>query len=209
MLTSLGILLGFFVIIIKGGHSSIESNLVIYTGVGTSISMFISGFSGSYLSERAEQKKIHMDINRAMGKFTTDSENEGEEKEVEQEEIEKAMLVPLKKKKKGPKKLEKKKEEKEEVKTLFEKAESFAGKIVATVNGGAPFCGGLVPLIPFFLVVQATFITFIFSFIIIVSCIVFLGIFLGIISDSSIIKMIIQMVAAFAITVTITIVLLP
>ena len=57
MLTVLGILLGFFVLILKGDQPSIDSNLVVLTGFGSSISMFISGLTGSYLSEKAEQKK--------------------------------------------------------------------------------------------------------------------------------------------------------
>jgi len=66
MLTVLGILLGFFVLILKGDQGSIESSFVIFTGLGTSISMFISGLSGSYLSEKAEQKKRNVELKRAM-----------------------------------------------------------------------------------------------------------------------------------------------
>ena len=57
MLTALGILLGFFVILLSKPNQPIQSNYIILTGLGTSISMLISGISGSYLSERAEQKK--------------------------------------------------------------------------------------------------------------------------------------------------------
>ena len=64
------------------------------TGVGTSISMFISGISGSYLSEKAEQKKQHEELNRAMGilEETKDLESKEEIKAEIQKEIQKAML---------------------------------------------------------------------------------------------------------------------
>lgn len=208
MLTILGILLGFFVVILKGGQPSIESNFIIYTGMGTSISMFISGFSGSYLSERAEQKKLHVNINRAMGKYEEDENGLSNPIDQDVEEIQKAMLIPIKKRKKLSIKKKRSEDEKEEIKTLYEKAEDFAGKVVSLVNGGAPFFGGLVPLIPFFLVSEATFITFIISFFIIILCIVLLGIFLGLISETSILKTTIQMISAFTITIIISIVFL-
>ena len=75
MLTVLGILLGFFTLILKEGEVAVASHLVILTGMGTSISMFISGISGSYLSERAEQKKLKEALNKAMV-ITEDSEIE-------------------------------------------------------------------------------------------------------------------------------------
>jgi len=193
----LGILLGFFVIILKDpSQSTIPSNFIILTGLGTSISMLISGISGSYLSEKAEQKKMRTELEMAMG-FTKIEEKETEE------EITKAMLKPIHIKKES-----KKKKKEKSVKTLHEKAESFAGKVVSIVNGGAPFLGGLIPLIPFFLVTEATIMTFMFSFMIIFLCIVLLGIFLGHISKESIIKNILQMLIAFTLTVVIVVLFL-
>ena len=96
MLTVLGILLGFFVIILKGIITSVESNLVIITCLGSSISMFISGLTGSYLSERAEQKKLKADLNKAMA--LNETENNNYQKNIYKlEEIEKSMLINLKK----------------------------------------------------------------------------------------------------------------
>ncbi len=95
MLTVLGILLGFFVLILKGDQRSIDSHIVILTGVGSSISMLISGISGSYLSERAEQKKIKEELNRAM--VINDSyEEKVIEDSIDVKEIEKAMLIKIK-----------------------------------------------------------------------------------------------------------------
>jgi hypothetical protein len=56
MLTILGELLGYFVILLHNPTQPILSLYVILTSLGTSISMLISGISGSYLSESAEKK---------------------------------------------------------------------------------------------------------------------------------------------------------
>ena len=206
MLTVLGILLGFFVLILKGDQRSIDSHIVILTGVGSSISMLISGISGSYLSERAEQKKIKEELNRAM--VINDSyEEEVIEDSIDVKEIEKAMLIKIKHtvNSKAKSRLRKKKKK---IKTLQEKAENYASLIVSIINGGSPFLGGLVALIPFFLVSTAGISTFITSFFIILFCIILLGVFLGIISKESIIKNIFQMTFAFFITLLISIFLL-
>ena len=94
MLTVLGILLGFFVLILKGDQRSIDSYFVILTGVGSSISMLISGLTGSYLSEKAEQKKIKEELNRAMV-ITNSEEEEVLEDSIDVKEIEKAMLIKI------------------------------------------------------------------------------------------------------------------
>ncbi len=203
MLTVLGILLGFFVIILKGDINSVESNLVIITSLGSSISMFISGLTGSYLSERAEQKKLKADLNKAMALYET--ENKDYNKAISKiEEIEKSMLINLKKKHKFSKKksLE---EQKKNIKTIQDRAEQYATIIVSIVNGGSPFLGGIVPLIPFLFVSAAALNIFIYSFIIILSFIIMLGIFLGMISKESIIKNIIKMIFAFFITILISV----
>ena len=97
---------------------------------------------------------------------------------------------------------------KKKVKTIQEKAERFASIVVSVVNGGAPFLGGVIPLIPFFLIEKANLDTFIYSFIIIFICIVLLGSFIGFISKESILKNVFQMLAAFGITMVISILLL-
>ncbi|MFW9941246.1 MAG: VIT1/CCC1 transporter family protein [Candidatus Thorarchaeota archaeon] len=205
MLTVLGILLGFFAVIIKEGQNSVNSHLVILTGVGSSISMFISGITGSYLSEKAEQKKIKEELNKAM--LITDEKDEEADEGVKMIEIEKAMLTKLSNNMEINKKSFQKKKKKRS-KSIREKAEIFATIIVSFVNGLSPFLGGLVPLIPFFYSSVATFSTFFVSFTIILICIIFLGVFLGVISKESIPKNIIQMVFAFALTLIISIFLL-
>ena len=205
MLTVLGILLGFFTMILKEGQSSVDTHLVILTGVGTSISMFISGITGSYLSEKAEQKKIKEELNRAM--LITEEKDVELDDDVNIEEIEKAMLTKLSNNIEISRNSNLKKKKKRS-KNIQEKAETFASIVVAVVNGLSPFLGGLVALIPFFCVSVAYFSTFIISFSIILVCIISLGVFLGVVSKESILKNIIQMVFAFVLTLIISIFLL-
>ncbi|MFX1259227.1 MAG: VIT1/CCC1 transporter family protein [Promethearchaeota archaeon] len=211
MLTILGILLGFFVILLHAPNQPIQSNYIILTGLGTSISMLISGISGSYLSERAEQKKDKKELDRAMGIVDEKKVNNEDYKIREKEnQIKQAMIIPVKlKNTKIKKRISfKEKKEKKRKKTIHEKAETFTGIIVSLVNGISPFLGGIVPIIPFFFVAEAGIASFIQAFVIIFICIIFLGIFLGIISKESITKNIIQMLAAFTITILITVLIL-
>ncbi|MBD3195958.1 MAG: hypothetical protein GF317_12930 [Candidatus Lokiarchaeota archaeon] len=203
MLTILGSLLGFFTYILTG-TPTVESHIIMLAGIGTSVSMFISGFSGSYLSEKAEQQKIKNEMERAMGNFR--AEISEAESQSEEEAIKKAMLndFVVKKLRTSRKKRPNRPKKKKKVKTLYEKAESFANKIVSLVNGGAPLLGGLVPLIPFVFVRDAGLLTFIGSFLIITVFIIFLGVFLGYISKGSIIKNVLQMLLAFIITFLVT-----
>ena len=66
MLTILGIILGFFISILRGNQETIDSYLVLLTGLATSISMFVSGLSGSYISEKAKLKKLKLELDKAM-----------------------------------------------------------------------------------------------------------------------------------------------
>ncbi len=207
MLTVLGILLGFFVIILKEGDPTVSSHLVILTGVGSSISMLISGLTGSYLSEKAEQKKIEEDLKKAMVLDVIEEELAKEEDSDDIQEIEKAMLIKINKNVNSKPKIRLRKRRKK-IKTLQHKAENFASIVVSCVNGGSPFLGGLIPLIPFFIVTDANLLIFIISFLIILICIILLGVFLGVVSKESIIKNILQMTFAFFITVLISIFLL-
>ncbi|MFX1310236.1 MAG: VIT1/CCC1 transporter family protein [Promethearchaeota archaeon] len=202
MLTVLGVLLGFFAY-----RVSIDSHLVILTGLGSCISMFMSGLTGSYLSEKAEQKKIKEDLKKAMVIVTSEEEDQIGEDSVDLEEIEKAMLIKINKNV-SPKIKIKLRNRGKKNRTLQEKAENFASIIVSCINGGSPFLGGLIPLIPFLFVSPANFFIFIISFCLILVCIILLGIFLGVVSKESIIKNILQMTFAFFITLLISIFLL-
>ncbi len=212
MLTILGILLGFFILIFKEGQQTVDSHIVILTGFATSISMFMSGLSGSYISEKAEQKRLKSELDKAMVIMSEEEEKEKEEEDklLEDQEIEKAMLTVNFNDKNRRKKLNLKKSnyKRRKAKTLQEKAERFASIIVSLVNGCAPLLGGIVPLIPFFFTIKAGFNFFIFSFLIIFVCIVLLGIFVGFISRESLWKNVLQMLVAFGLTIIVSIFLL-
>lgn len=210
MLTILGILLGFFILIFKEGQQTVDSHIVILTGFATSISMFMSGLSGSYISEKAEQKRLKAEIDKAMVLMNEKGEKEEDNKLLEAKEIEKAMLTVNFNDKNRRKKQNLKKtiNKRRKAKTLQEKAERFASIIVSLVNGCAPLLGGIVPLIPFFFAIKAGINFFIFSFLIIFICIVFLGIFVGFISRESLWKNVFQMLFAFGLTIIVSILLL-
>jgi predicted membrane protein (TIGR00267 family) len=210
MLTILGILLGFFILIIKEGQQTIDSHIIILTGFATSISMFMSGLSGSYISEKAEQKRLKSELDKAMVIMKEEEEKEDDDKLLKVKEIEKAMLTVNFNDKNRRKKLNLKKsnDKRRKTKTLQEKAKRFASIIVSLVNGGAPFLGGIVPLIPFFFTVEAGINSFIFSFLIVFICIVLLGIFVGFISRESLWKNVLQMLAAFGLTIIVSILVL-
>ncbi|NVM18019.1 MAG: VIT1/CCC1 transporter family protein [Candidatus Lokiarchaeota archaeon] len=209
ILTVLGIILGFFISILRGNQLTINSYLVLLTGFATSISMLVSGLSGSYISEKAELRKLKLELDKAMVLVEEEQKNE-EDIKVENEEIEKAMItINLNRKNERKKRgVKNPKSKKKKVKTIQEKAERFASIVVSLVNGCAPFLGGIIPLIPFFLTENSGFDTFIYSFLIIFVCIVLLGSFVGFISQESILKNILQMLAAFGITMLISILLL-
>ena len=210
MLTILGILLGFFILIFKDGQQTVDSHIVILTGLATSISMFMSGLSGSYISEKAEQKRLKSELDKAMVIMKKEEEKEENDKLLEEKEIEKAMLTVNFNDKNRRKKLKLKKSnnKRRKAKTLQEKAERFASIIVSLVNGGSPLLGGIVPLIPFFFTIEAGFNIFIFSFLIIFVCIVLLGIFVGFISRESLWKNVLQMLVAFGLTIIVSILVL-
>jgi predicted membrane protein (TIGR00267 family) len=210
MLTILGILLGFFILIFKDGQQTVDSHIVILTGFATSISMFMSGLSGSYISEKAEQKRLKAELDKAMVIIKKEGEKEEDDKLLEDKEIEKAMLTVNFNDKNRRKKLNLKNSnnKRRKAKTLQEKAERFASIIVSLVNGCAPLLGGIIPLIPFFFTINAGFNFFIFSFLIIFICIVLLGIFVGFISRESLWKNVLQMLAAFGLTIIVSILLL-
>jgi len=210
MLTIIGILLGFFILIFKEGQQTVDSHIVLLTGFATAISMFMSGLSGSYISEKAEQKRLKTDLDKAMVIIKDAGEEEKEDKLLDNKEIEKAMLTVNFNDQNRIKNqnLKKSNKKRRKAKTLVEKAERFASIIVALVNGCAPLLGGTVPLIPFFFTLKATFSFFIYSFLIVFICIVLLGIFVGFISRESIWKNALQMLGAFGLTIIVSILVL-
>lgn len=143
MLTILGILLGFFILIFKEGQQSVESHIVLLTGFATSISMLMSGLSGSYISEKAERKRLKSELDKAMVILNEEEENEANDKLLENKEIEKAMLTVnfTDENRTTGLKVKKSNKKRRKAKTIQEKAERFASIIVSLVNGFAPLLG--------------------------------------------------------------------
>ena len=210
MLTILGIILGFFILVFKEGQQTVESHIIILTGLATSISMFMSGLSGSYISEKAELKRLKAELDKAMVRMQEEEQKGEKDKILEEKEIEKAMLTVNfnDNNRLFKKNLSKSYNKDKKVRTIQDKAERFASIIVSLVNGCAPLLGGIVPLIPFFFTIKAGFNIFMISFLIIFICIVLLGIFVGFISRESLWKSVLQMLAAFVLTIIVSILLL-
>ena len=91
--------------------------------------------------------------------------------------------------------------------TLLEKAENFATIVASLVDGGAPVLGSSLPLIPFFFGVTLTLTHFIFSYIILVGLLVYLGIYLGNISGGGRARYAIHLVMAGVVTLIVTLLL--
>lgn len=98
-------------------------------------------------------------------------------------------------------------EKKNHNKTLLEKAENFATIVASLVDGGAPVLGSSLPLIPFFFGGTLILTHFIFSYIILVGLLVYLGIYLGNISGGGRARYAIHLVMAGVVTLIVTLLL--
>lgn len=101
----------------------------------------------------------------------------------------------------------KKKKNKRKNKTLLEKAEDFATIIASAVDGGATVLGSSLPLIPFFFGRSLDITHFIFSYIILICLLVYLGNYLGKISGSGRVRYALHLVAAGVVTLLVTLLL--
>jgi len=215
-LTCAGIVSGMFILFLANPSKNVPIDVVI-TGFATALAIGISGLWGAFLSEEAERKKKILDLKKDMaiyeqiedvikidegGDFLMDSDDLEEEKEIRV-----AMVTPIifnsNKFKKGP--ILKKKNRKR--RSVVEQAESFASIVAAVVDGAAPALGSSLPLIPFFFGVQLTIFHFIFSYVILIGILIYLGIFLGNISGGGKLKYVFNLVLAGVITLIISILL--
>jgi len=97
--------------------------------------------------------------------------------------------------------------EKKKAPTTLQKAENFATWVASLVDGGAPVIGAALPLIPFFFGTNLTIIHFVFSYVILICLLIYLGIFLGNISGGSKIKYIFHLILAGVVTLILSILL--
>lgn len=66
ILTTLGVVIGFFVVFLNDPAKISSTVIIILPGVGTAVAMCVSGVLASYLVESAERKKAFMDMQREM-----------------------------------------------------------------------------------------------------------------------------------------------
>ncbi len=212
-LTCAGIVSGLFIVFLDPpvGVKNTPSTVIIY-GFATALAIGISGLWGAFLSEEAERKKKMADLRKDMV-ILEDEINQlsNEEDSLTEEElvaIQKAMVVPLKKKLSLKKEIlssniKKKKKEK----SIIQQAEDFATWIASLVDGFAPVLGSSLPLIPFFFGTTLTLFHFLFSYTILAGLLIYLGIFLGNISGGGKIKYSIHLITAGVVTLLVSILL--
>ncbi|MFX0057794.1 MAG: VIT1/CCC1 transporter family protein [Candidatus Hodarchaeota archaeon] len=221
-LTCAGIVSGVFVLFLAGLSQNTPGSIVVL-GFSTALAIGISGLWGAFLSEEAERKKKIIDLKKEMvilEELEDDDDIDALEKKklelakkiLEEKEIQKAMVIPIKnnglKKEKSiliPIKMQKTKLKKN--KTMIEQAENFATIIASLVDGGAPALGSTLPLIPFFFGSELVLLHFIFSYLILVGLLVYLGIFLGNISGQGRIKYATHLVTAGIVTLIVSLLL--
>lgn len=180
-LTCAGIVSGIFIIFLSPTANQFTTKTVIVTGFATALAIGISGLWGAFLSEEAERKKKVDDMKRDMAMHEQ---------------------IPVEKRKKDIRNKNQKNE-----KTLLEKAEQFATIVASLVDGGAPVLGSSLPLIPFFFGTSLTLLHFIFSYVVLVVLLVYLGNFLGKISGGGRLRYALHLVAAGVVTLLISIAL--
>lgn len=204
-LTCAGIVSGLFIIFLDQPALNTPSNVIVY-GFATALAIGISGLWGAFLSEEAERKKKLSDLNKEMVIIDEKIEDLSKESN-EEEEIQKAMVIPLKKINNIPKKQEVNTKKKKKEKTIIQHAENFATIIASLVDGFAPVLGSSLPLIPFFFGSTLTFFHFIFSYGILSVVLIYLGIFLGNISGGGRIKYALHLISAGIVTLLVSLLL--
>jgi predicted membrane protein (TIGR00267 family) len=218
-LTCAGIVSGAFVIFLFGGGTNSPQTIVLL-GFSTALAIGISGLWGAFLSEEAERKKKVLDLKREMVILERADNNDELEKEkleiakkiMEGKEIERAMVIPVKSEDLKSKRnilipIQAKPKKNKDNKTMIEQAEKFATIVASIVDGGAPALGSTLPLIPFFFGTELIIFHFIFSYIVLVGILIYLGIFLGNISGQGRVKYSLHLVTAGLVTLAISLLL--
>lgn len=180
-LTCAGIVSGIFIIFLGHPNKFTPQNVIV-TGFATALAIGISGLWGAFLSEEAERRKKVLDMKKDM-----------------------AMLEDIKDIIEYQEKERKEKQKKE--KTVLERAEKFATIVASLVDGGAPVLGSSLPLIPFFFGIYLSPLHFIFSYLILVALLVYLGIYLGTISGGGRLRYALHLVLAGIVTLVVSLLL--
>lgn len=213
LLTTLGIIIGIYVLYIKDQSLYSTTNILILPGIATAIAMGVSGVSGSLLSEEAERAKINYDLRKAMAIYQEKDDFKYEASDLNKnnqlkEEILKHMIGLSRKAKetyiKKQIKVDSDEKSHKKEKDINEKAEDFASRILAIINGLSSFLGALLMLTPFFVNPNLIYIQFIISFIIIIITVFFLAQYLARLSKGSVIKYFTHFLLAIILTITLT-----
>lgn len=177
-LTCAGIVSGIFIIFLGHPNRFTPQNVIV-TGFATALAIGISGLWGAFLSEEAERRKKVLDMKKDM-----------------------AMVEDIKDKKEHQ---NKKRNENEN--SVLERAERFATIVASLVDGGAPVLGSSLPLVPFFFGIYLSPLHFIFSYLILVALLVYLGIYLGTISGGGRLRYALHLVLAGIVTLVVSLLL--
>ena len=215
-LTCAGIVSGSFIFFLSNPGDTLSSAIIVITGFSTALAIGISGLWGAFLSEEAERKKKISDLKREMVIIKEELDNkEKEERRREFEEklklekiaIQNAMITPINVEHKyGNSKSALKNNEKGE-RSLIEQSERFATIVASLVDGGAPVLGSTLPLLPFFFGSVLSIFHFIFSYVVLVGILVYLGVFLGNISGGGRLKYTLHLVTAGVTTLIVSLLL--
>jgi len=213
LLTTLGIIIGIFTLYIRDQSLYSTTDILILPGIATAIAMGVSGISGSLLSEEAERAKINYDLRKAMALYQEKEAFKYEASDLNKnnqlkEEILKHMIGLSQKAKetyiKKQVKVDSDEKSNKKEKNINEKAEDFAARILAIINGLSSFLGALLMLTPFLVNPNLIYIQFIISFIIIIITVFLLAQYLGRLSKGSIIKYFIHFLLAIFLTIILT-----
>ncbi len=219
-LTCAGIVSGSFIIFLPN-PANVSSAIVIITGFSTAIAIGISGLWGAFLSEEAERKKKMTDLKKDMVIFEKEKKDKNNDREknglnnhekenLEEQEIQKAMITPINlnhSNNKNSLKENQNKEKRQNNGSIIEQSERFATIIASLVDGGAPVLGSVLPLIPFFFGDTLSLFHFLISYGVLVAILIYLGIFLGKISGGSHAKYAIHLVTAGIVTLLVSLLL--
>ena len=180
-LTCAGIVSGIFIIFLGNPSKFVPSHIIV-TGFATALAIGISGLWGAFLSEEAERRKKVLAMQKDMALPEESNSNNDDEN-----------------------KNNNNKNKKEN--TILQRAEKFATIVASLVDGGAPVLGSSLPLVPFFFGTELSYLHFIFSYLILVALLVYLGIYLGKISGGGRLRYALHLVLAGVVTLIVSLLL--
>ncbi len=175
ILTTLGVVIGFFVAFLADPSDITGNYIIILPGIGTAVAMCVSGVLASYFVESAERKKAIMELQREM----VDIDEEGI-------------------------KTRHRRQNRRRKRTLQERAESFATIVASLIDGFSPFVAALIVLIPFYVPGNLQVLQFVTSIVLSLILLFFLGTYLARLAKTAWISLGLKMVLMGVLTLIIT-----